>query len=235
MFRTTQWSMVSKAGRADDPAGTEALAQLCKVYWRPLAAFVKRTGRSTEDAQDMVQEFLAQFLNNDQLARADQSKGRFRSYLLGSLRRFLAHASRTARAQKRGGGLLPLSLELLNEEGVEFSSQETPERCEMDFDRSWAETVMESAVRNLRKEYTDLGKQILFEEIKPWLVKPGHAQEYSRAAETLDMTSSHVAVAVHRLRQRFREWVRQEVAATVESPLDVDDELRYLGAVLRRN
>jgi len=228
-FLTTHWSLVARAGESDSPAAREALEKLCRGYWYPIYAEVRRRGFAAHDAQDFTQEFFATLLRRNSFAAARQDKGRFRSYLLGALGYFLTDQWHKQRAEKRGGGMEVLSLDAAEEGERRFSeepaTQLTPEKV---FDSRWALTLLDRAFARLRDEYSTQKKAALFEALKGFLAAEASEGGYAAPAAQLDITPSHVAVAVHRLRQRFRELVRAEVAETVANPGDVDDEMRQL-------
>lgn len=232
LFDTTHWSVVLTAGQADTARARDALARLCQTYWHPLYAYVRRIGHSPHDAQDLTQEFFARLLAKNFLAGADESRGRFRSFLLASLKHFLANEWHKARAQKRGGGRAPISIDAATAEtsiGFEPADITTAEKI---FERRWALTLLEQVLRRLREEYVRDGKQKLFEQLKPTLTEASRAVAYAEIARRLDTTEGAVKVAVHRLRQRYREILRAEIAETVASPEAVEDELRNLFAAL---
>ena len=223
-FTATRWSVVlAAAGEADS-----ALAVLCRAYWFPLYAFVRRQGVSPPDAEDLTQGFFTHLLGKGALASVDRGKGRFRTFLLASLKHYLADQRDRAAAQKRGGGKSPISLDACSAEeryAVEPRHELSPDRL---FDRRWALAVIEQALERLRHEYAVGGKETLFSELKPLLTAPGEARPYAEIGATLGMNEGAVKVAVHRLRQRYGAALRAEIAETVESPSEVDAELRYL-------
>ncbi len=232
-FVTTHWSVVLTAGRHDTPRARNALEQLCQTYWLPIYAYVRRRGYSLEDAKDLTQEFLAWLLERDWVARADPQLGRFRSFLLTTLSHFLANEWEKARAQKRGGGQV-----------VSFSSEAAETQCgrepadtvtpEQSFERRWALTLLDRVMNRLSAEFTRDDKTELFEALKPCLLGERAAQPYAALASKLAMTEGSVKVAVHRLRQRYRLLLRDEIANTVEKPEEVEEEMRHLFAVLAR-
>lgn len=225
-FATTRWSMVVQAAGASSPESREALAALCQVYWYPLYAYVRRRGHQPAESQDLVQAFFTELLAKNRLRLADQQRGRFRSFLLASLKNFLAHQWRAGRAAKRGGALQHLSIDYRDAENRyahEPSHEATPERI---FERRWALTLLENAVCHLRDDYAKRGKLPVFEQLKDYLGGSDDAAPYKEIGERLGMSEGAVKVAVHRLRQRCRELLRQEIAATVVNPEEVDDELR---------
>ena len=233
-FGTTHWSVVLSAGCADAPDAAAALERLCAAYWYPLYAYVRRRGHSPADAQDLTQEFFARLLEGNWVAQADRTRGRFRSFLLMALNRFLANEWHKSHALKRGGGLQPVPLALDTVEtrfGAEPAVCATPE---LEFDRQWAMTLLEQAIGRLHEEYTADGKGGVFEALKPCLVGSRETQPYAALAEKLGMTEGAVKVAVNRLRQHYRERLREEIAQTVLHPEEVDSEMRHLVRVLAR-
>jgi RNA polymerase sigma factor (sigma-70 family) len=229
---TTHWSAVAAAGRNDTPRAQAALEMLCQAYWYPLYAHVRRRGHSVEDAQDLTQEFFARVLEGNWLARADQSKGRFRTFLLMALERFLANEWDKARALKRGGGRHPVPVQLETAEtryGVEPPDERTPEQA---FEYRWAVTLLDEVLKRLEADFSNKGETALFAALKPCLVGDRASQPYAELAAQLGMSESAIKVAVHRLRQRYRELLRAEIANTVLSPADVNGEMRHLFNVL---
>ena len=229
-FRTTHWSVVLLSAQTQVPGSRTALADLCQLYWYPLYAFVRRRGYSASDAQDLTQEFFTRLLEKGWLEGVDQERGRFRSFLLAATKHFLSNERDRAAAQKRGGGkkLLPLdSGEAESRYALEPVDPITAERI---FDRRWALTLLDQVLSRLRREFTASGKEELFNELKQTLT--GDASSYAQIGERLGMTEGAVKVAAHRLRGRYRDLIRQEVAQTVQSPENVEDELRDLMAAL---
>lgn len=233
-FVTTHWSVVLAASHSDDRMTEAALARLCETYWYPLYAYARRRGYSAEDAQDLTQDFFARLLRRNWLADANQSKGRFRTFLLTAMERFLANEWDKARALKRGGGQASVPLQLDTAEtryGIEPADLHTPEQA---FEYRWALTLLDEVVRKLGTEYQRRGQAELFNALKPCLVGDGSAQPYAQLARTLGMEEGAVKVAVHRLRQRYRELLRTEIANTVAAPGEVETEMRHLFQVLAR-
>ena len=231
-FTTTHWSVVLTAGRAGSPEADEALERLCRDYWYPLYAYTRRRGYSPHDAQDHVQEFFARFLAKNYLEGVNAERGKFRSFLLASLNHFLADQYDRATAAKRGGGMAAISLDEQTAEDryrLEPVSTLTPA---MVFDRRWALTLLDSALRQLRAEYTSSGREAQFDRLKGFLEGDVSRGDYSVAATELKTSPGAVAMAVQRLRQRYRELVRAEVARTVADVSDVEAEIRHLFAVL---
>jgi DNA-directed RNA polymerase specialized sigma24 family protein len=232
VFLTTHWSVVLTAGSSDAVGARRALEKLCNTYWYPLYAYVRRRNFSPHDAEDLTQEFFARFLEHDWVANADREKGRFRSFLLSAMNHFLANEWDKARAQKRGGGapLLPLQFDTAETRySREPADSVTPEQ---DFERRWALTLLETVTRRLSAEYEQDGKGELFAALNPCLVGDRTAQPYEALARKLLLTEGAVKSAVHRLRQRYRAILREEIGSTVAGPGEVEEELRHLVAVL---
>jgi len=226
-FATTHWSMVVNAGGGRSPEASRALATLCENYWFPLYAFVRRAGYSAEDAQDLTQEFFVRLLDKHFLAAADRKKGRFRTFLLTAVKRFLANEHDRVRAQKRGGGQRIVSLEGLEPETRyrrEPADTLTPEQI---FEQQWALTLLDQVLAQLQAEMTAGNKASLFDALKGHLTG-GQAAGYAATAARLGMTEGAVKVAAHRLRRRYRELLRDEIAQTVASPDQIEEEIRYL-------
>lgn len=231
-FTTTHWSVVLAAGDGASPRAAEALEKLCRTYWLPLYAYVRRKGHTCEDAQDMTQEFFARFLAKNSFGRARPERGRFRSFLLTSMQNFLAHEWQRARAEKRGGGRSLLRWDELAPENhyqLEASSELTPDKV---FDQRWALTLFQRALARLRQEFTAAGKGAQFDRLKGYLSSEAGENAYAEVAAQLNMTPRAIAVAVHRLRQRYGQVVREEIAHTVSSSADIEDELRLLIALM---
>jgi RNA polymerase sigma-70 factor (ECF subfamily) len=230
-FLTTRWSVVLRAS-GSDAEQNEALEQLCRAYWPPLYAFLRREGYPQAEAEDIVQGFFERFVAKDYLRSVHPDKGRFRSFLLASLKHFASNVRRDARTARRGGSLIHLDVD---DPGVAARCEAAAQAsggASVVYDRVWAETVMERAAQQLRAEYTSGGRAHIYERIRGWLAREARAGEYAAAGKDLGMSEGAVAVAVHRLRQRYRQLVRTEVAQTVPTPAEVDDEMRYLLEVL---
>lgn len=233
VFVTTHWSVVLTAARTDTARAQDALEHLCRMYWYPIYHFVRRQGHSTHDAQDLTQEFFARLLEKNWIAHADQSRGRFRSFLLLVLKRFLAGEWHRANAQKRAGSHQWLPLDTAETRYArEPADTSTPEQA---FEKQWVLTLLETVLRQLREDYEQDGKGRLFEALKPSLLGSRESQPYAALAATLEMSEGAVKVAVHRLRERYRERLKAEIAHTVASPAEVDSEMRHLFHVLARN
>jgi RNA polymerase sigma factor (sigma-70 family) len=232
VFVTTHWSVVLTAARSDTTRACAALEKLCQTYWYPLYAYVRRRGHSPEDAQDLTQEFFTRLLERNWVGRADQQKGRFRSFLLSAMNHFLADEWDKARAQKRGGGVMPVPLQFDTAEtryGHEPSDSVTPEQ---NYERRWVLTLLDKVLCRLRSEYEQEGRAELFTALHPCLVGDRTDQPYAGLAAKLGVSEGTVKSAVHRLRQRYRQLLRDEIAQTVAEPGEVDEELRHLFAVL---
>jgi len=230
-FPTTHWTLVLNAASPVKAEGRAALALLCENYWYPLYAFVRRRGYAREEARDLTQEFFLRILEGRYLDRADPEKGRFRSFLLTSCRFFLSDELDRARAQKRGGGaVLPFEI-ASGEERFEREprDKETPERI---YERRWALSVLERAVSQLREEYEAHGRLDQFDKLKAFLIA-GSEAPYAVLAREMGTSEGALKVAIHRLRKRYREFFRMEIAATVADPDEIDEELRFLAAALR--
>jgi RNA polymerase sigma-70 factor (ECF subfamily) len=232
LFPTTHWSVVLSAGGGSLPNAQAALEQLCRAYWYPLYAYVRRQGRGVEEAQDLTQEFFARFLRKEYLRHTDPARGRFRTFLLTSLKRFLVNDWKKGRAARRGGGQPVISWDQRETETrflAESADLSTPEKA---FEKRWAVTVLEEVLERLRQEFTASGQPERFERLKVLLWGEKGSPPYAGVAAELGLTEGALKVAVHRLRQRYRELLRAEVASTVAQPEEVDDELRHLIAVI---
>lgn len=231
-FHTTRWSMVLAAQRdADTSRMHAALATLCRDYWYPLYVFVRRKGHTPHDAQDLTQAFFADLLGR-QIAGVDPTRGKFRSYLLGALKHFLANDWDRSTAQKRGGGHALLEWDALNAE--ERFSLEPADKLEPEtlYDRHWALALIDRAMVKLQAEYQEKGNATRFSVLKSALTGAGPA--LAELATVLGMSEGAAKVAVHRLRQRYREVLREEIAQTVASETEVEAEMRHLVAILRQ-
>jgi RNA polymerase sigma factor (sigma-70 family) len=231
-FASTHWTIVLAAADESSPAAAAALEKLCRTYWYPLYAYSRRRGYGPEDAQDLTQEFFSRLLQNNLLGVADRSKGRFRSFLLGCLEHFLAKEWRRANRQKRGGGVALLSLDAEHGEDRFRLESADPVSADKLYDRRWAITVIETALAALREEYQSSGKTALYQELKGLLSGEAVGKSYAEIACRLAMTEGAVKVAVHRLRQRYGELLRAEVANTVTREGEIDDEVRFLFSAL---
>jgi len=234
-FVTTHWSFVGAAGagEAGETRAREALEELCRAYWYPLYAFVRSGGYSAADAQDLTQAFFAQIIETGGFADADRERGRFRSYLLGAMKHFLANEWHRAKTQKRGGKIRFIEFDALDPEARYGGASEQSESPELLFDREWALETVAGALKALRDEMAEAGKSEQFETLKGSLTGEDELPR-EEIASRLGMSAGAVKVAVHRLRQRYRKLLRAAVAETVSNEADLDDEMRYLVKVLRR-
>ncbi|PYJ85078.1 MAG: RNA polymerase subunit sigma-24 [Verrucomicrobia bacterium] len=227
-FGTTHWSIVLKAGQGAD----EALVKLCRIYWPPLYWYIRRRGHAIHEAQDLTQAFFAHLLGNRALGGVAPSKGRFRSFLLISLKHFLDNEWHKARTLKRGGGQVLISWDHLKPEDRELlepCEQMTPERI---FNRRWALMLLERVMNQLRNECVASRKRERFEKLKDHLTGDAGGKSYQEIAAELNMSEGAVKVTAYRLRRRFGELVRAQIARTVDSPEEIDDEIRQLFAAL---
>ena len=237
-FVTTRWSVVLQAKDRTAPQARDALAELCQTYWYPLYAFVRRRARDAHDAQDLTQGFFARLLEKDYLVDVQPQKGRFRAFLLAAVKHFLSNERDKARAAKRGGGRqivsLPRVMSLDWESGesrflTEPAHDLTAERM---FERQWAVALLDRVLNRLRDNHAAAGKLPQFELLQPFLTTDRQTASYSEAARQLTLTEDATRVAAHRLRKRYRELLREEIAQTVATPEEAADEIRYLFAVL---
>lgn len=229
-FAVTRWSVVRAAGGGDTRQRTLALEQLCRIYWQPLYAYVRRRGNEPADAEDLTQEFFARLLAGESLDNLAPEKGRFRAFLLAAVKHFLANAHDRRMAAKRGGGVTHLSMD--TEEAERFYQHAAPAALQPDrlFDRQWALTVLDLALARLRAEHDTPAKLRLFEGLKDTLTSDTAAASYATLGRQLGMSEGAVKVAVHRLRKRYREMLKAEIAETVEDPAQVSEELQALMA-----
>ena len=231
-FPTTRWSLVVAAGDSQRKDARSALVSLCEHYWYPLYAYLRRRGYRAEKAQDLTQEFFIRVLEGRYLDRADPEKGRFRSFILTSLKFFVADEADRHRAHKRGGGMV-VALEFSSGEERyqrEPAHDETPERI---FERRWALSLIDRVVERLREEFVHHGRPEHFERLKVFLLGQSDAP-YAALAQEMNTSEGALKVAIHRLRKRYRELFRQEIADTVADPEEVESELRFLAAVLAK-
>ena len=233
-FQTTHWSVVLLAGREPSAGRAAALEKLCRAYWHPIYAFARRKGSGEEDAKDLTQQFFARLLERNDFAGVDPQKGKFRTFLLASFTHFLANEHDRASALKRGGGKIIFSLdELLSDQHNKFEPAGGCSPANL-FDQRWAMAVLEQALTRLKTEMSATGKAGQFEGLKTFLTADAGEGEYAAVAQKLGVADSSVAVLVHRLRQRYRELVRAEVAQTVSSPTELEEEMRHLFQMLNQ-
>lgn len=231
-FATTRWSQVLAAGHAPTTVSREALASLCEVYWYPLYAYVRRWGYDADEAQDLTQEFFSRLLEKHFLGDADPARGRFRSFLLASLKHFLSNERDRASAVKRGGRVTIVALEVETAEGLyrlEPPDADTPDKI---FERRWALTLLERTLALLRQEFEASGKAEMFSRLEGYLTGEQDTVPYAQLATDLQTSEGAIKVAVHRLRRRFGNLLRQEIAETVSDPQEVDGEIRELFRIL---
>ncbi len=238
VFATTRWSVVVRAGHpdAEEHATHQALAELCRIYWRPIFSFVCHRGHSTEDAKDLTQDFFVMILEKSWFQYADESRGRFRSFLLKSLQNFLNHAVEKKHARKRGGEIEFISWDAWQAETPAQLSLAAPAlealAPECLFDLRWAATVVEQALRRLREECESKGRLRVFETLSPHLTTERADVSYANLAAALDVTEAVIKKQLHNLRERYRWLLRDEVTHTVSDPGEVDNEIRHLCAAL---
>ena len=232
-FATTHWSVVLAAGSRDTPQSAAALERLCRTYWYPLYAYVRRRGYSPEDAQDMIQGFFAHLLAGDFLRGVGPEKGRFRSFLLACLKHFLADQWAKSQTAKRGGEA-PLLFDLEQAEAryqLEARGEAYPENL---YERRWALDLLDRVLDRLRQEAVASGREVVFDRLQGCLLGERPNETYAQLGAKLGLSETAVKVTVHRLRQRYRELLREEIAHTVTSPDEFEDELRYLFEVVSR-
>lgn len=233
-FATTQWSLVLAARDRGSTEAEAALERLCSQYWYPVFAFVRRQGHSIEEAEDLTQAFFTRLIEKEVVTEADRSRGRFRTFLLAGCKNFLSNERDRMLAAKRGGGRTPLSIDVPAAEARyqrALAHEETPERL---YDRQWCLTLLARVLEELREEYVAVGKKKLFDRLRGFLTMDDDAGSHAEAARDLEMSIAAVKVAVHRLRKRYRAALREQVAGTVASPEEIDDERRYLLGSLSR-
>jgi RNA polymerase sigma-70 factor (ECF subfamily) len=231
-FSTTHWSVVLAAGRTQSPEVSEALDRLCRAYWPPLYSYVRRKGHGPDDAQDLVQEFFARFLEHKYVRFADRSRGRFRTFLLSAFQHFLVNEWKHANRRKRGGGSRPVSIDAQDTENfflAELADNRSPDKA---FERRWALTLLGRVLDQLQAEFVSDERGHLFDELKGFLSGSACDSSYAELGGRLGMTEGNLKVTVHRLRRRYRELLRREISMTVNDPELIDDEIRQLRAAL---
>jgi RNA polymerase sigma factor (sigma-70 family) len=227
-FATTHWSVVLTAADSTAPGSREALETLCRTYWYPLYAFVRLKGSPPEDAKDLTQAFFERFLEKHYVKNFAPEKGRFRTFLLAILQRFLCDQFDRSNAAKRGGGAPVISLDTIEAEAMLVHTAASCSSPEAIFERAWADTVVHTSLDRLREQYEAEGRGRLFEELKVYLSRPAVRADYGATGERLGMSVDAVGMAVVRLRRQYRAAVRAEVANTVATPAEIDDEIRFL-------
>jgi len=235
VFATTHWTAVVAAGQSNSQQAAVALEELCHTYWYPLYAFIRRQGHSREDAEDLTQGFFARLLEKNYLEGVTSDKGKFRAFLLMAVKRFMANEWDRTQRQKRGGGILPLSLDWQDADSrylINPADHLSPDKL---YDRAWAVVVLERVVTRLRDENKAEGKAALYDQLKAFLMMGKNDIPYAQAAETLKMTEGAIRVAVHRLRRRYRELLRDEIGQTLANPAQADEEMEALFNALAGN
>jgi len=228
VFATTHWTVVLAAGRRSTPQADVALEALCRTYWYPLYVYVRRHTATREDAEDLTQSFFARFLEKNYLEGLSSDKGKFRAFLLAALKHFLANEWDRANRQKRGSGVALFSLDWQSADTryqIDPADNLSPDKL---YDRAWAVTLLERVITRLRQERDAGGKGRLFEQLKPFLMIGKNAMPYAQAAATLGLTEGAVRVGVHRLRRRYRELLREEIAQTLADPAQAGEEMQAL-------
>jgi DNA-directed RNA polymerase specialized sigma24 family protein len=230
-FQATRWTVVLTAARNDGPASAEALQKLCAAYWYPLYAFIRKRGYTHAEAEDLTQGFFERLVEKEVLADLSRDGGRFRCFLLAAVKRFLANHWKWGQAQKRGGGKIVISIDETTDTRwqMDLMEQATPETL---FERQWALAVLDRVYARLRDEYQAAGKGAIFDSLEDCLSGSRERQVYSEARKTLKMNEAALRVAAHRLRHRYGELLRSEIATTVSTPSEIDEELQYLIAAI---
>jgi RNA polymerase sigma-70 factor (ECF subfamily) len=231
-FATTHWSVVLTAKTGDSPEAAEAMEKLCRTYWPPVFGFIRRDGYDITEAKDITQEFFARLLARNYLARLVDQRGKFRSFLLTFLKHFLSEQRRKAGAQKRGGGQVFVPLDATDGDAgylIEPVDHLTPDQV---FERRWAQAVLQTALNRLREEYAARNQAALFELLQNHQPRESNSPTYAQLGDQLAMTEVAVKSAVHRIRQRHRELLREEIAHTVTRPEEIEEELRHFRALL---
>ncbi len=228
VFATTHWSVVLAAGNQPSPESTAALQRLCQTYWYPLYAHARRRGCSESDAEDVTQAFLAHLLDRQSFQRVSPAKGRFRSFLLAAMNYFLSDVQDRNTSQKRGGGTITISFDAHDAEeryALEPVDGQSPDKI---FERRWALTLLDQVLARLKNEFTDSGKENQFARLSGYLIENDGAGSYAEAARDLGQTEEAIKKAVQRMRRRYGELFRDEIAQTVATPAEVDEEIRYV-------
>ena len=231
-FNTTHWSVVLAAGDQTSPHTQAALARLCQTYWFPIYAFVRKRGHSPEEAQDLTQGFFAGLLEKQHLAKAARERGRFRCFLMTSVENFLRNEKERARAQKRGGGRSLISLDEQDAEQRYLCTPATESDPAKTFEQRWAATLLNRVLARLKEEFAATGRQELFDGLQEHLWGDSDSMPFLKLAAQFGMTLANVKVSAHRLRLRYRELLREEIAHTVALPTEIDDEIRHLMKVV---
>lgn len=234
-FHTTRWTIVLKA-RGDAPEAKAALSDLCQAYYAPVLRFLRREGKSKDLAEDLAQSFFARILDKNSIQNADPARGRFRSYLLGALKHFLAEHRRNQSRLKRGGEDQPRSLDESKTESTPCLQLPDPTSSIPDsyFDREWALALMDRGLQTIEASFDKNGKSLHYETLKPWLMGDASTLSQADAASTLNLSPGAIKVSIHRLRKEFADAIRAEIAQTVDTPGEISEELRYLIEVLSK-
>jgi RNA polymerase sigma factor (sigma-70 family) len=233
IFATTHWTVVLAAGKSSTPQSAHALEELCRAYWFPLYVYVRRRGYAKADAEDLTQAFFARLLEKNDFANVSSERGRFRAFLLASLKHFLANEWDRSQRQKRGGGSVHLSLDWQTADTKFQVAATSPPSPEQAFDREWAMTLLAKVIGKLQAENETNGRGKQFAQLKMFLTTGQGESSYHDAANNLEMDQSAVRVAVHRLRQRYRQLLRDEICQTLYNPADLDEEMRSLFAAFK--
>jgi RNA polymerase sigma-70 factor (ECF subfamily) len=233
-FPPTRWSLVLAATRRRTPESAAALENICRAYWYPLYGYVRRSGQSPHDAQDLTQEFFCRLISKSWLDSADREKGRLRMFLIGALKHFMRNEWRRASTQRRGGGLAPVQLDTAIAESRYAADDAATLTADDAFDRQWALMLLDATLNRLEKEFVRAGKRVAFEALKDCLMTERGAIDYAAMAKRLGANEGATRVAVHRLRKRFREIYREEISQTLAGGADLETELHHLAAVLAR-
>jgi RNA polymerase sigma-70 factor (ECF subfamily) len=232
LFATTHWSVVLTASDEASPQAEAALTRLCQSYWLPVYAFVRKRGHSPEQAQDLTQGFFANFLEKQHVMKADRERGRFRSFLMTSVENFLRNEHDRGQAQKRGGGRQIVSLDEQDAEARYLCEPTTETDPAKAFEQRWAATLLQTVLSRLQAEFGDAGRAELFDALQAHLWGDTDSTPYPELAERFGLTLANVKTTAHRLRQRYRELLREEIAHTVSLPSQIDDEIRHLMKVV---
>jgi DNA-directed RNA polymerase specialized sigma24 family protein len=233
-FATTHWSVVLAAAQCSAPDVQQALEELCRTYWYPLYAYVRRQGYQPPDAQDLTQAFFAHLLTKDFLRGVTHAKGRFRSFLLACLKHFLADEWERVRTERRGGGQALLPLDTENAESRYWLEPVDAADPQTLYERQWALTVLDRVLNRLQEEFTAAGRAEVFDRLQPFLVGEKCGQTYAELASSLGSTEGAIKMTVSRMRQRYRNLFREEIAHTVAAPEELEEEIRYLFSVIGR-
>ena len=230
-FHPTRWTIVLQAADSSAPEAQQALTQLCQTYWAPLYAFIRREGNHRDKAHDLTQSFFAHLLESDLMKKADPNKGKFRSFLLTSLKNFLKDEWRREKALRRGGAFQFVHIDAQEAEDTYLRLPADQPDSTLAYDRDWAVGVIRLVKAKLRQAYLDKGHSTLYDALLPYLTGYGERGFYAKVAEVLKIDENAVGVSLHRMRQKFGQLLRQEIAQTVASSADIDDEIKYLVAI----